>query len=82
MPRVRAPTYAAPGAANPACAEGQNDLGVLLAKMGRAGEASEHFRAALCIRPDYREAEDNLRLSKEFNYSQGGRMSCGQPGAE
>jgi Flp pilus assembly protein TadD len=63
MPRVRAPTHAAPGAANPACAEAQNDLGVLLAKMGRAGEASEHFRAALRIRPDYREAEDNLRLS-------------------
>jgi tetratricopeptide (TPR) repeat protein len=50
-------------AANPACAEAQNDLGALLAKMGRVGEASGHFRAALRIRPDYREAEDNLSLS-------------------
>jgi tetratricopeptide (TPR) repeat protein len=48
---------------NPACAEAHNDLSALFAKTGRTGEASEHFRAALRIRPDYREAADNLRLS-------------------
>jgi len=56
---------------NPACWMAENNLGAELAERGRAGEALEHYRRALAIRPDYPEAHNNL-----------GNLLSGKPGSE
>jgi hypothetical protein len=43
-----------------------NNLGVILAERGRFDEARDHFRKALQIRPDYRDAQQNLKLAREL----------------
>jgi tetratricopeptide (TPR) repeat protein len=37
-------------------------MGLALAHLGRLDEAVEHFMKALEVRPDYREAYDNLNV--------------------
>jgi tetratricopeptide (TPR) repeat protein len=49
-------------ALNPAVADAHNNLGVALASLGQIDEALAHFRAALAIRPDYTDAQENLNL--------------------
>jgi tetratricopeptide (TPR) repeat protein len=56
---------------NPACWMAENNLAAELAERGRTGEALEHYRRALAIRPDYPEAHNNL-----------GNLLAGAPGSE
>ena len=56
---------------NPACWMAENNLAAELAGQGRGGEALEHYRRALAIRPDYPEAHNNL-----------GNLLLGSPGGE
>jgi len=45
---------------NPSCWMAENNLAAELEGQGRAGEALDHYRSALRIRPDYPEAHNNL----------------------
>jgi Flp pilus assembly protein TadD len=47
----------------PDFAESHQNLGVLLARQGRQGEAVAHFREAIRLRADYPEALFNLGLT-------------------
>lgn len=49
----------------PANAGAHNNLGILLASLGRIDEGIEHFRMALTIRPDFVEAAANLARAEE-----------------
>jgi len=44
----------------PTYVEAQNNLGNVLAKLGRIDEAITHFQVALALKPEYAEAENNL----------------------
>ena len=48
----------------PTHAKAHNNLGILLASSGRLTEAVEHFQTALTLRPDLREAADNLARAR------------------
>jgi hypothetical protein len=48
----------------PDSAEAQNDLGVVLASMGRIDEALVHFQRAVELRPDFIEARRNLEAGE------------------
>jgi hypothetical protein len=39
-----------------------NNVGVALAKLGRKREAADHFRRALELKSDYRDARNNLAV--------------------
>ena len=56
---------------NPACWMAENNLAAELESRGRVGEALDHYRSALRIRPDYPEAHNNL-----------GNLLLGVPGGE
>jgi tetratricopeptide (TPR) repeat protein len=45
---------------NPDCWLAHDNLGVVLRRSGRAGEAIAHYREALRLKPDYPEAHNNL----------------------
>ncbi len=47
-------------AKNPSCWMAEGNLAAELADAGRTGEALQHFRRALEVRPDYPEAHNNL----------------------
>jgi len=38
-------------------------MGVILARTGRLDEAIAHFREALRVKPDFKEAEYNLKVA-------------------
>jgi Flp pilus assembly protein TadD len=38
-------------------------MGIILARKGKVDEAISHFRQALQIRPDYKEAHNNLQVA-------------------
>ena len=50
----------------------QNNLGIALAAPGRSGEAIEHFKRAVEIKPDYAEAHNNfgLLLAERHRYAE------------
>ena len=45
---------------NPEFAEAHNNLGVVLARLGKFEDAGVHFREALRIKPGYVHAKNNL----------------------
>jgi Flp pilus assembly protein TadD len=47
---------------DPSCAEAHNNLGNLLRQQGRLDEAMTHIRTALRLKPDYQDAQRNLRI--------------------
>jgi tetratricopeptide (TPR) repeat protein len=47
---------------NPDCWMAHNNLGIVLAKMGRTDEAMAHYRKALELNPNYAEPHNNLGL--------------------
>jgi Flp pilus assembly protein TadD len=58
----------------PQHAEAHNYLGVIHARQGRVAQAAKHFRAAVGIRPGYRDAQRNLeRASWMLDASPTGR---------
>jgi tetratricopeptide (TPR) repeat protein len=49
----------------PQYADGLNNLGVMLAEKGQTAEAIALFERALRVRPDYPDAQVNLRRTRE-----------------
>ena len=60
IPRCQDLIYEDTLAKNPDCWVIQYNLGNVLDGMGRSGEAIEHYRQAIRLKPDYAEAHNNL----------------------